>query len=222
MDDTNWISSTLDDLEDILKVADDFYMLTRAAINKDKSKLLTNTTAAKDPIPIRFGNTTVPINPSFSAVQFLDVKINIRLNHSLVKQELRAHIRSFINLIKSKIITDWQFYYIDNYVLFPQLLYKMHLTPLSRSTCLSLNQAIRCLFKYKSHFPRTASNAIFYGKLFYNLSDVWMEQLAEISTVLLNQFNSRSSLLLNISKIRLFHLQQQELAPITPLTFGLP
>ena len=36
MDDANWISSTLKDLKDILNVADDFYKLTRAAINKEK------------------------------------------------------------------------------------------------------------------------------------------------------------------------------------------
>src|SRR6266540_356439 len=222
MDDANWISSTLDDLEDILKVADDFYMLTRAAINKDKSKLLTNTTAAKDPIPIRFGNTTVPINPCFGAVRFLGVKINIRLNHSLVKQELRAHIRSFVNLIKSKTITDRQFCYVVNHVLFPQLLYKMRLTPLSRSACLSLNQAIRSLFKHKNQFPRTTPNAIFHDRLFYDLNDVWTEQIAEISTALLNQFNSNSPLLLNISRIRLFHLQQQELASTTPLNHWMP
>src|SRR6266540_3929168 len=52
MDDANWISSILEDLEDILEVADDFYKLTRAAINKEKSKLLTNTTANSVPIPI--------------------------------------------------------------------------------------------------------------------------------------------------------------------------
>src|SRR6266498_5172064 len=57
MDDANWISSMLEDLEDILAVADDFYKLTRVTINKEKSKLLTNTTTANNPIPIRFGNT---------------------------------------------------------------------------------------------------------------------------------------------------------------------
>ncbi len=61
MDDANWISSSLENLEDILEVADDFYMLTRAVINKDKSKLLTNTTSKKDPIPIKFGKYVVPI-----------------------------------------------------------------------------------------------------------------------------------------------------------------
>jgi len=61
IDDANWISSSLDNLKDILNVADDFYKLTRVAINKDKSKLLTNTTAANDPIPIRFDAQTIPL-----------------------------------------------------------------------------------------------------------------------------------------------------------------
>ena len=61
MDDANWISSTLEDLEDILAVADDFYKLTRMAINKEKSKLLTNTTATNNPIPIRFESNVIPI-----------------------------------------------------------------------------------------------------------------------------------------------------------------
>ena len=222
MDDANWISSKLEDLEDILAVADDFYKLTRAAINKEKSKLLTNTTAAPDPIPINFGNTIVLIVPSFDAVRFLGVMINVRMNQSLVKKELHAHIRGFINVTKSKTITDKQFCYVVNHVLFLQLLYKMRLTPLSKSACNFLNQAIRSLFKYKNQFPRTAPNTIFHGKLFYNLNDVWTEQLAEISTTILNQFNSTSPLLLKVSMICLFHLQQQELAYTSPLNSWTP
>ncbi len=79
MDDANWISSSLDDLEDILNVADDFYKLTRAVINKDKSKLLINTTIDNDPIPIRFSAQTIPLRPSMRAVRFLGIQINIRL-----------------------------------------------------------------------------------------------------------------------------------------------
>src|SRR6266498_5498746 len=149
MDDANWISSSLEDLEDILDIADDFYKLTRAAINKEKSKLLTNSTAATAPIPIKFGPHIIPIQPSQGAVRFLEVRINIHLNHSLVKKEFRAHIRSFVNFTKTKPITDRQFCYIVNHVLFSQLMYKMKITPLSQLACLSLNQAIRSLFKHK-------------------------------------------------------------------------
>ena len=106
MDDANWISHNLKDLEDILEVADDYYTLTRAAINKDKSKLLTNDAHGEDEIPIRFGQTVIPIIPNYDAVCFLGVKININLKHFLVKKELQMHIRNFINVIKTKPITD--------------------------------------------------------------------------------------------------------------------
>ena len=207
MDDANWISSSLEDLEAILKVADDFYLLTRAAINKKKFKLLTNTTISTEPIQIHFGHAVIPIQPSFEAMRFLGIMINIHLNHSLVKKELHAHIRRFINVTKTKPITDKQFCYITNHILFPQLLYKMRNTPLSKPTCVRLNQSIRSLFKHKCHFPKTAPNAFFHFKMFYNLNDLWTEQIGEISTALLNQFNTSSFLLFRVSVIRLFRLQ---------------
>src|SRR6266498_3481510 len=117
MDDTNWISSSLENLEDILEGTDKFYTITQAAINKDKSKLLINTTAKKDLIPIKFGTNIVPIQPSFDAVRFLEVMINIYLNHSYVKKDLKMNIRRFVNLTKMKPITDQQFSYIANHVL---------------------------------------------------------------------------------------------------------
>ncbi len=222
MDDANWISSSIEDLEAILEVADDFYLLTRAAINKKKSKLLTNTTTSTEPIPLRFGPAVIPIQPCFDAVRFLGVMINIHLNHSLVKKELHAHIRRFINVTKTKPITDKQFSYITNHVLFPQLLYKMRNTPLSKSTCVRLNQSVRSLFKHKCRFPKTAPNDVFHSKMFYNLNDLWTEQIGEISTALLNQFNTPFSLLFRASVIRLFQLQKLELAPTSPLVCWTP
>ncbi len=112
MDDINWISSSLENLEEILDVTDDFYTLTRAAINKNKSKLLINTTIKKEVIPIKFGQIVILIQPSFDAVHFLRVSINIHLNHSHVKKELKMHIHHFINITKTKHITDCQFCYI--------------------------------------------------------------------------------------------------------------
>src|SRR6266498_344905 len=58
--------------------------------------------------------------------------------------------------------------------------------------------------------------------MFYNLSDIWTEQTAEIATSLLNQFNTTSSLLFQVSVIRLFSLQQKELALTSPLVCWTP
>ncbi len=58
--------------------------------------------------------------------------------------------------------------------------------------------------------------------MFYNLNDLWTEQLAELATSLLNQFNTSSDLFFRVSAIRLFHLQQRELAPTSPLSCWTP
>jgi len=127
------------------------------------------------------------------------------------------HIRRFVNIIKMKPITNHQFCYITNHVLFLQLLYKMRNTPLSPSACLKLNQSIRNLYKHKCQFPKTAPNAVFHSKMFYNLNDIWTKQIAKIAIILLNQFNTSSSLLFKVSVICLFRLQQLELALCSPL-----
>ncbi len=93
IDDANWISDFQNHLESILQVADEFYALTRAAINKYKSHLLTNTTHKSHPILIKFNFNTISIPPSFGSVRFLGVLININLRRSLIKKDLKQHIQ---------------------------------------------------------------------------------------------------------------------------------
>ena len=72
MDDANWISDSLQHTEDILSVADKFYEMTRAAINREKTKLLTNKKSSK-PINLKFGHHTIAVSPETTSVRFLGV-----------------------------------------------------------------------------------------------------------------------------------------------------
>ncbi|CAI2198962.1 13969_t:CDS:1, partial [Funneliformis geosporum] len=63
MDDANWIASSKEDLEHILDIADEYYSLTRAAINKNKSRLPTNALYSPDSIQLKFGSSLIPITP---------------------------------------------------------------------------------------------------------------------------------------------------------------
>ena len=40
MDDTTWIAENQNNMESILSIADDFYLLNNIKVNKEKSKLL--------------------------------------------------------------------------------------------------------------------------------------------------------------------------------------
>src|ERR1043165_7029621 len=65
MDDANWISSSKEKVEIILATADEFYIMTRSAINRNKTKILTNCPSIKNgsPISLKFGDTILEIVP---------------------------------------------------------------------------------------------------------------------------------------------------------------
>ncbi len=121
MNDANWILDSQAYLKSILQLADEFYNITQAQINKFKSKLLTNTIKSSDPIPIKFRANTIELFLSTTPVHFLDVLIHIRLRWSPLKNDLKAHIKQFTNLLKNKPMIDKQFTYLNNVILLPQL-----------------------------------------------------------------------------------------------------
>ncbi|CAI2202040.1 9441_t:CDS:1, partial [Funneliformis geosporum] len=70
MDDTNWIANNQIDLECIFDVANEFYNLTRAALNKDKSKLLIINFTSLSPVNLRFRSSLIDITPETESVRF--------------------------------------------------------------------------------------------------------------------------------------------------------
>src|SRR4051812_1770404 len=89
MDDSNWIAHSKEDLETILQVADEFYSITKTAINKNKSQLITNDLLAPSLIPINFGPSVINIKPEFSSIRFLGVWINIFNSPSFVTKQVK-------------------------------------------------------------------------------------------------------------------------------------
>src|SRR5215216_6805128 len=216
MDDTNWIANSQTDLECILDVADDFYNLTRAALNKDKSKLLVTNFTLSSPVNLRFGSSHIDITPETESVRFLGVWINSQRSQSFVKNQIRQDINKFVNSIKYKPVTDKQMAYIINMVLCPLLEYRMQITPLSKNECDILFAPIRSLFKAKLHFSSTLPTVLLHLKYFYNLNNLWSLQTQSISTAILNQFNN-NTIYKKISTIRLFQLQSLNMLATSPL-----
>src|SRR5688572_31702609 len=72
MDDANWISSSIANIEEILATADEFYIMTSSAINRDKTKILTNVKTDGN-IKLRFGRQLLDIKPESKLTKFLGV-----------------------------------------------------------------------------------------------------------------------------------------------------
>jgi len=134
MDDTTWIAPSQKNLEEILDIADDFYKITNTAINKDKSKLLTNKKIQQNKVDLQFGYQTINIEISNTPIHFLGVWISLnRQTH--ITQMVAEEIKKFTNIIKRKPITDKQMGYIINMVLIPLITYRLQNTVLSKNSC---------------------------------------------------------------------------------------
>ena len=218
MDDTNWIASSKEDLEEILETAEEFYSFTRSALNKDKSKLLTTSRCQSSCIKLKFGSTTIDIAPEKGSIRFLGVWINTKQSPLFVKSQINQNICRFINLMRYKPLTDKQLSYIVNMVLCPLIEYRIQLTPLSKKECDQFFTPLRILFKRKCKFALSFPNIMLHFKEFYNLNDLWTLQIKFLSSALLYQFNN-STIYERISKIRLFQLQSQFALHVSPLEF---
>ncbi|CAI2175244.1 11154_t:CDS:1 [Funneliformis geosporum] len=73
MDDANWILNSKENLEDILSITDKFYGFTRAAINKNKSQLITNSFEYLTPVLLKFEISILNLPPKSSSICFLEV-----------------------------------------------------------------------------------------------------------------------------------------------------
>ena len=103
MDDVTWIASFKADMETILKTADEFYSMTRSAINKEKTKILTNANI-NEPIPLKFGPTTFHILPKQQPIRFLGVWIHppLKKTRAFTIKLITELINDFKNKIKFK------------------------------------------------------------------------------------------------------------------------
>ena len=182
MDDTTWITETKESLEEILKIADDFYNLNNIKVNKEKSELLVNIPDEPyiydHPITLKFGRERIRITPKKhkESARILDVWVNLDGDRKFVIQQCKNEVIRVANILKRKPLTDKQLLYLWNMVVIPRLEYRSQLMMLKRSDCDNIVSHFRKIFKNKLHLAITAPNAIFENTLIYNFQDFYEVQ----------------------------------------------
>jgi len=216
MDDTNWISNDIEDLENILEIADEFYKLNDIKINKEKSELLLKLNKRKfdykRKIYINFGDQIINIQPKHpnESTRILGVWFNMSCKKNYVTKQIQTEIRNISDNINRKMsyITDKQSLYIFNMLIIPKIEYRSQLTYLTEKICDKLTIPYRITFKHKLKFARTAPNAIIENNLIYNWrSFTEVLKQAQITNFFI-QINDRE-ILGQITKLRLVNLQRQ-------------
>src|ERR1043166_8314443 len=125
MDDANWFTNSKANAEHILKIADEFYTYTKAAINKKKTQIITTAPIQNDQVELMFGNERINIKVSRQPTRFLGVWFHkdIITQQKYIKDTAQKTVNNFLVLIRMKRLTDRQMIYIINMILTPTIFY---------------------------------------------------------------------------------------------------
>src|SRR5437762_809197 len=112
MDDTTWITETKESLEEILKIADNFYNLNNIKVNKEKLELLVNIPddpyIYDYPITLKFGQKRIRITPKKhkESARILGIWVNLDSDHKFDIQQCKNEVIRVANILKRKLLTN--------------------------------------------------------------------------------------------------------------------
>jgi hypothetical protein len=221
MDDTNFITNTKEEIEEILNVADEFYNLNDIQINKDKSELLLRKPSCNytEKIQIKFGQQVIHIKPTpkNDSIRILGVWFNAFNQRDFIVKQVSDEIKILTtNTLRRKVITDKQTVYIFNTFILPRIEYRSQVTILTQKECEKMMVPYNKMFKNKLKFATTAPNSILYSNLIYGIHSVWDNQIQAKITNFFIQINDESTLE-KIMEIRLLDIQRKLWLPFSPL-----
>jgi hypothetical protein len=223
MDDTNFLTNSKEELEEILRVADEFYNLNDIQINKDKSELLLRSSSycyeESRKIQIQFGNHMMNIlpTPKDNSIRILGVWFNAFNKREFVLNQCINEIKTLSNnTLRRKVITDKQTTYIFNMLILPRIEYRSQVTIFTEEECNKMMVPYRKMLKNKLKFAKTAPNSIIENSLIYNIRSIWANQIQAKITNFFIQLNDKGTLG-KIMDIRLLDLQSKLWIDHSPL-----
>jgi ribonuclease HI len=194
LDDTTWFASSPQQLEEQLKVANDFYTMANIKINHEKYKVLCNNKLmCNKNITLTINNEektiTTKIAGKNQGYRILGIYYNAFNSYLPTVKKIRNTVAMFYKTMCKKHITHEQVIYIINKVLVPKIEYLNQNSILSFNQCSKLFNPIKKLFKHKFHLPKSINDNIIYNPLIEHINNFYNNQLsshAAFTTILLN------------------------------------
>jgi hypothetical protein len=190
-DDTTWIASSREQMEQTLQIAEDFFELNDIQINGKKSKLIiTNPSEPKENRKIKLSNEWIYEEEKTKITRFLGIWLNSKLNENQIKSRAKELVRSTTRLLNTKKMTGTQVSYINNMCIVPKLTYMLQTTKLSKRIIEAIQSPIIGLAKHKLGIARTVSNSIIIHRNMGNCNALWNQLVTKQITGLHARLNS--------------------------------
>ena len=203
MDDTLWITHSIEQLELITQTASTFYKMAHIKVNPQKSVLTSNLSS---PFTINFIDTTIQSQSKNTLFKFLGCWFTAALHYPTQINLIKQEALDLIQTLDTKKITDKQTCYIINNVIIPILEYRIHNIVIPRNICNSLLSKYLSVAKHKAHLARSTPTSTLLNHNIYGIKNIWDIQLQHHIPNLLLRLNN-PNLLGKSTHIRLQQLQ---------------
>ena len=163
-------------MEKILKIVEEFSLITGTQINAEKSHLIciNNTSKNKEERTIKFMGEEINAKEKGEHVRILGIWMTANGKKQYQKKLIEEKVKNFCQILKWKRATDKEVRYIINHVLFPAIEYLLNDIILSENVCNKLNSMCLKVIKHKAGFAQTAINSLFFlneGYKVFNIND---------------------------------------------------
>ena len=220
MDDTTWFGKNKKDLNEQLRLADEFNRFNGIKVNPAKSVLLViNSKTPKEERFIQYGKDTTKIwaIDENESTRFLGVWISPRNNKRFVANQIKKDIDVVFMTTRNKRMTADQAAYVANMVILPRIEYKSKITVFNEDECKKLTAKVRKLVRNKMNATNTIPNVLLENKEVTNLLDFYKRQMENQVNNLMVNINNKG-LLGKTTEISVRTLQKNEWMPDNPLS----
>jgi len=218
VDDTNWIATSRSQMNNILKIANEFYTMNDIMINKSKSYLIAiNACEEERTQGVLMGNDTLFLVEKDFPVRSLGIYVTETGSKKFQRDRLKKSTDYMAYLLRGKPITDTQAIYIFNMVVIPMLEYNLNDMVLTETECAKITTKFLSVIKNKACLTCTTPNALMFAREAYNVCNLWDRQLQMHSSNLLNRLNDKGAMGFT-TRIRLQNLQNLFWSKISVLT----
>ena len=159
-DDTTWLGKSKEEMESILAIANEFFVINDIQLNENKCKLLVINKKKDVGEDIQINKIVIKAAKKSAVVRMLGIWLNGRLKESLVKDKAKEIIRQTALTLRWKKMTISQLVYVNNIYLIPKLCYILQVSNLSKIALQKIQQPYFQLIKNKIGMARTAGNYI--------------------------------------------------------------
>lgn len=228
LDDTTWLAENIEDLENNLMIANNFYELANIHINKDKSFILVNRYARKSSsriiaanppyIDINFrSKIKVPVLNRNQSTRILGVYFNADDGRQTSIKKIFNMINYVTMLIRKKKLTHDHVIYVINRVIIPRIEYISQNFILTPNQCNKINISLQSTFKHSLNLPKNLYNSVLHCNIYPNIVNFFDHQLKVQSSLLVAQANYPHTS--NTLKFLFLLTQQKFWLPNSPINF---